>query len=81
MTLQPLLAPVKGDPDFILSINPQYPYEIFVFLGMALLERVPRLRDRIAFKMLLARLYNAKVQVKSLVECFVSTKSILKCIA
>ena len=70
MTLQPLLAPVKGAPDFILSINPQYPDELFVFLGMALLERVPRLRDHIAFKMLLARLYNAKVQVQSLVECF-----------
>ena len=25
MTLQPILAPVKGAPDFILSINPQYP--------------------------------------------------------
>ena len=70
MTLQPLLASVKGAPDFILSINPQYPDELFVFLGMALLERVPRLRDHIAFKMLLARLYNAKVQVQSLVECF-----------
>jgi len=70
MTLQPLLVPVKGAPDFILSINPQYPDELFVFLGMALLERVPRLRNHVAFKMLLARLYNAKVQVQSLVECF-----------
>ena len=69
MTLQPLLAPVKGAPDFILSVNPQYPDELFVFLGMALLERVPRLRDHVAFKML-ARLYNAKVQVQSLIECF-----------
>jgi hypothetical protein len=70
MTLQPILAPVKGAPDSILSINPQYPNELFVFLGMALLERVPRLRDHVAFRMLLARLYNSKVQVQSLVGCF-----------
>ena len=70
MTLQPLLAPVKGAPDFILSVNPKYPDELFVFLGMALLERVPHIRDHVTFKMLLARLYNAKVRVQSLVECF-----------
>ena len=70
MILQPILVPVKGAPDIVLSVNPQYPDELFVFLGMALLERVPRLRDHIAFKMLLARLYNAKVKVRTLVECF-----------
>ncbi len=70
MTLQPLLRPVKGAPDFVLSVNPQYPDELFVFLGMALLERVPCFKDHVAFKMLLARLYNAKVQVQSLVKCF-----------
>ena len=77
MTLQPVLVPVKGTSDLTLSVNPKYPDELFVFLGMALLERVPRLRDHIAFprsgpsgKMLLARLYNAKVRVQSLVECF-----------
>ena len=37
---------------------------------MALLERVPHERDHIAFKMLLARLYNARVKVVSLVACF-----------
>ena len=69
-TLQPLLVPVKGSPDFFLYANPQNPKELMVFLGMALLERVPHLREHIAFKMLLARLYNAKVKVLSLVECF-----------
>ncbi len=47
MILQPILEPVKGAPDIVLSVNPQYPDELFVFLGMALLERVPRLRDHI----------------------------------
>ncbi len=69
-TLQPLLVPVKGSPDLLLYVNPQDPAELFVFLGMALLERVPHLRDHIAFKMLLARLYNAGVKVGSIVICF-----------
>ena len=69
-TLQPLLVPVKGSPDFLLYVNPQDPAELFVFLGMALLERVPHVRDHIAFKMLLARLYNARVKVASIVICF-----------
>lgn len=70
MTLQPILTAIKGTPDFVLSINPQFPNELFVFLGMALLERVPRLTHHIAYKMLLARLYNAGVKVKELVKCF-----------
>ena len=69
-TLQPLLSPVKGSPDLLLYVNPQDPGELFVFLGLALLERVPHVRDHIAFKMLLARLYNAGMKVASLVICF-----------
>ncbi|MDP6736578.1 MAG: hypothetical protein QF732_08780 [Nitrospinaceae bacterium] len=69
-TLQPLLAPVKGTPDLLVYINPQNPGELLVFLGMALLERVAHARDDFAFKMLLARLYNAGMNVASLVLCF-----------
>jgi hypothetical protein len=69
-TLQPVLSSVKGTPDFLISTAAKYPDELFVFLGMALLERVPRFREHIAFKMLLARLYNAGVVVRLLVECF-----------
>ena len=69
-TLQPVLSSVKGTPDFVISISPKYPEELFVFLGMALLERVPQSKDHIAFKMLLARLYNAGVKVRLLVGCF-----------
>ena len=70
MTLQPILTSVKGTPDFVLSINPQFPDELFVFLGMALLERVPRIKDHAAYKMLLARLYNAGVAVGLFVKSF-----------
>ena len=69
-TLQPILASVKGTPDFVISTTPKFPEELFVFLGMALLERVPRSKDHIGLKMLLARLYNAGVRVGLLVKCF-----------
>ena len=35
--------PVKGAPDVVFSIDPKSPEELFVFLGMAMLEKVPRL--------------------------------------
>ena len=57
--LQPILTPVKGGPDIVLSTHPKSPDEVSVFLGMAMLEKVPRLRDHISFKMLVARLYNS----------------------
>ena len=39
--LQPILAPVKGAPDIVLSIDPMNPEELFVYLGMAMLEKAP----------------------------------------
>ena len=64
--LQPVLMPVKGAPDIVLSIDPKDPKELFVFLGMAMLEKVPHLREHPAFKMLLARLSNAGVHGRTL---------------
>lgn len=79
MYLQPVLTPVKGATmDFVLSVDPKQPEELFVFLGMALLEKVPRLRNHITFKMLLARLYNAKVRVATLVKCFGVARTTLR---
>jgi hypothetical protein len=68
--LQPILVPVKGTPDIAVSIDPKHPEELVVFLGMAMIERVRRLRDHIVFKMLLARLYNARVSGRSLTKNF-----------
>ncbi len=59
--LQPILVPVKGSPDLILSKDENSPEELFVFLGMALLEKVPYRREYPVFKMLLGRLHNAGV--------------------
>lgn len=76
--LQPILMPVKGAPDILLSMDPKSPEELFVFLGMAMLEKVPRLRGHLAFKMLLARLYNAGVNGRKLKETFGVARSTLR---
>jgi hypothetical protein len=76
--LQPILVPVKGAPDIVLSINRKSPEELFVFLGMAMLEKVPRLRDHISFKMLLARLYNSGVSSRRLKKTFGIARSTLR---
>ena len=75
--LQPILMPVKGAPDIVLSIDPNNPDEVFVFLGMAMLEKVPRLREHLSFKMLLARLYNAGVSGRKIKETFGVARSTL----
>jgi len=76
--LQPILTPVKGAPDIALSIDPKCPEELFVFLGMAMLEKVPRLREHLSFKMLLARLYNAGVGGRKINETFGVARSTLR---
>lgn len=76
--LQPVLMPVKGAPDIVLSIDPKDPRELFVFLGMAMLEKVPHLREHPAFKMLLARLSNAGVHGRTLTRTFGVARSTLR---
>lgn len=76
--LQPILMPVKSAPDIVLSIDPKTPGELFVFLGMALMEKVPYLREHVAFKMLLARLYNAGTHGRRLTERFGVARSTLR---
>jgi len=76
--LQPILVPVKGAPDIVLSTDPKSPDEVFVFLGMALLEKVPHLREDPAFKMLLARLHNGGVSGQRLTDRFGVARSTLR---
>lgn len=75
--LQPILVPVNGAPDIVLSTDPNSSDELFVFLGMALLEKVPHLREDPAFKMLLARLHNAGVSGQRLTDRFGTARSTL----
>lgn len=76
--LQPILVPVNGAPDIVLSTDPKSPDELFVFLGMALLEKVPHLREDPAFKMLLARLHNGGVSGQRLTDRFGVARSTLR---
>lgn len=76
--LQPILVPVNGAPDIVLSTDPKSPDEVFVFLGMALLEKVPHLREDPAFKMLLARLHNGGVSGQRLTDRFGVARSTLR---
>ena len=76
--LQQIMVPVKGAPDIILSMDPNNTDEIYVFLGMALLEKVPRSHEHIAFKMLLARLYNGGVTGQRLTNAFGVARSTLR---
>ena len=76
--LQPILEPVNGAPDIILSMDPNSSDELFVFLGMALLEKVPSLREAPAFKMLLARLHNAGVAGQRLTDRFGVARTTLR---
>jgi hypothetical protein len=75
--LQPILTPVNGAPDIILSIDPEYPDELVVFLGLAMLEKVPNLREHPGFKMLLARLHNGGVSGQRLTDLFGVARSTL----
>jgi len=76
--LQPILVPVNGAPDIALSIDPEHPEELVVFLGMAMLEKVPRPREHPAFKMLLARLHNSGVAAQRLTDRFGVARSTLR---
>ena len=76
--LQPILVPVNGAPDIVLSIDPENPDELVVFLGLAMLEKVPHLREHPVFKMLLARLHNGGVSGQRLTNLFGVARSTLR---
>ncbi len=76
--LQPILTPVKGSADITISRSLDFPDEILVFVGLALLEKVPDALDEPSCKMLLARLYNAKMSGRKLVEKFGVARSTLQ---
>ena len=69
-TLSPLLGIDKSNPLLELLVNPATPDEILVHYGMHLLERVHLTADSIEAKLLVGRLYNAKLKRKKLVEIF-----------
>lgn len=76
--MQKLLGVDKKNPFFTLSRNPKEPEKIYVFFGTALLEVIKEDRNNPEFKMLIARLYNAGLKVKTLTETFKIERTTMK---
>ncbi len=68
--LQSIIGVDKNNPHFTVCKHPQKASKLLVFFGAALLETVDEDQDNPAFKLLLARLYNAQIKRKILVESF-----------
>ena len=67
--LQLILPTDKRNPSFSLYLSADE-QEIHVFYGLELLEVVPADREQVAYKLLVARLYNAGLRVRTLAEVF-----------
>jgi len=67
--LQLILPTDKRNPSFSLYLSADE-QSIHVYYGLELLEVVPADREHVAYKMLVARLYNARVRVRTLAEVF-----------
>jgi hypothetical protein len=78
LPLQEIIGVDKKNPFLTVCKDPQQPGKLMVFFGAVLLEIVEDDRENPAFKLLLARLYNAKVKVKTLVETFGVAHTTLK---
>ncbi|MCP4365586.1 MAG: hypothetical protein GY800_09860 [Planctomycetes bacterium] len=68
--LQEIIGVDKKNPFFTICKHPQQPGKLMVFFGAALLEIVDEDQENPAFKLLLARLYNARVKRETLQETF-----------
>ena len=68
--LQSIIGVDKKNPHFTVCKHPQQAGKVMVFFGAALMEIIDEDRDNPAFKLLLARLYNARIKRKTLVESF-----------
>ncbi len=78
VTLQEVLGVDKKNPYFTICKHPKQPGKLLVYFGAALLEVVEGDRDHPSFKLLLARLYNSGLKVKSLTESFCVPYSTLR---
>ena len=67
--LQLILPTDKRNPSFSLYLSADE-QAIHVFYGLELFEVVPADREHIAYKLLVARLYNARLRVRTLAEVF-----------
>jgi hypothetical protein len=68
--LQPVLGTDKRNPIFSVCRQVGASPSLHVYYGAELLEVVPEARQHLAFKLLIARLYNAGVKGVALQRCF-----------
>ena len=76
--LQEILGVDKKNPYFTICRHPYQPGKLLVYFGAALLETVEDDREHPSFKLLLARLYNSGLKVKSITDAFVVPYSTLR---
>ena len=70
VALQEILGVDKKNPLFTLCKSPEQPGKLLVFFGACLFEVVADDPQNPAFKLLFARLYNAGVSPKAILEIF-----------
>lgn len=70
LTLQPILGTDKKNECFSVFKSTSDPAKLEVYFGMALLEKVNNDASSLLFKMLVGRLYNARIKVKTLEVAF-----------
>jgi len=78
LPLQEIIGVDKKNPDLTLCRDPERPGELRVFWGAQLLEVVAEDRTNPAFKLLLARLYNAGLKTSALTAAFGVARTTLK---
>ncbi len=76
--LQQILGVDKKNPYITLWRSGKEPGRLYVFFGAAVMEVVEEDRDKAEFKLLIARLYNAGLKVKTLVETFEISRTTMK---
>jgi hypothetical protein len=76
--MQQLIGVDKKNPFFTLCRKPKEPDKIYVYFGTALMEVVEEGRNNPEFKILIARLYNAGLKVKTLKETFKIHRTTMK---
>ena len=78
VVLQEILGVNKKNPHFSVCKHPNQPSKLEVYFGAVLLETVEDNRNHPSFKLLLARLYNSGVKVKTLTDSFAVPYTTLK---
>ncbi len=76
--LQYLIGTDKKNPFFSVCLDKNKPGCLYVYFGASLLEVVPDDRSNFEFKLLIARLYNAKIKIESINKAFGVARTTMK---